>query len=142
MSAAPVIIPLPPQPPAFWPVECMDVWQLLASIRETMDTDVERENGDAVAFRLMDLEALLGTSAYALSEMTAKREAKRRDVLGSLNTTLPASLQRDYVNSLMGGHLAAYEYADRINSALVHAIDAMRSVLSWLKMEKQTVMPR
>jgi hypothetical protein len=133
---APMKVIDPVIPPAFWPTDCFDVWILCDSIRKKTDENVERENGDAVAFRLADLESLLGTSAYALAEMTARREARRKDILEGLSTTLPPSLQRDYVNSKMGGHLAAYEYCDRLNSGLVHAIDAMRSVLSWLKSER------
>lgn len=115
----------------------MDEWIMLQAIRDQVDLTVERENGDAVASQLVDLNALLGTSSGALSSLFHKREAARLMVLeGMGETKITASLQRDLVQAKTSGYGAAYTYAERLNSALVHSIDGLRSVLSWLKLEK------
>lgn len=139
MSAAPVLSITPPDRPVYWPVDCLNEWDMCVSIREKLDITVEREQGDAVACQLVDLSALLGTSAGALSALWFKKEAARLKVLEVIETSgskLTASLQRDLINAKCSGYGAAYEYADRLNSALVHSIDGLRSVLSWLKLEK------
>lgn len=139
MNAAPVIIELPPQAPAYWPTDCMNEWKMCASIRERLDVTVERENGDAVASMLVDYNALLGTSAGALSSLWFRKEAARLKVLEVIEaqgSKITPSLQRDLINAKCAGYGAAFEYADRLNSALVHSIDGLRSVLSWLKLEK------
>lgn len=139
MSAAPVVRTLPPRPPSYWPTDCMDEWVMLQSIRDQLDITVEREIGDAVAAQLVDLNALLGTSAGALSSLFHKREAAKLlvyEVIAKEGSTLTASLQKDMVQAKTSGYGAAYTYAERLNSSLVHSIDGLRSVLSWLKLEK------
>jgi hypothetical protein len=114
------------------------------SIRKVLDVTVERENGDNVAAQLVDLNALLGTSAAVLSAMWFRKEDARRrvlEVIAETGTKITPALQRDLVNGKCAGYGAAYEYADRLNSGVVHSIDSLRSVLSWLKLEKGTAMP-
>lgn len=143
MSAAPVLQIVPPTAPAYWPTDAMSEWMLCASIREVLDRDTETQDGDAVAFQLVDLQALLGTSAGAMASLFHKKEAARLKVLEAIaesGTKITPALQRDLVNAKCAGYNTAYEYADRLQSALVHSIDAMRSVLSWLKEEKRNTM--
>lgn len=139
MSAAPVIIPMPAARPAYWPTDCMNEWAMCESIRNCLDITVERENGDNVAAQLVDLNALLGTSAAVLSSLWFRKEEARLNVLMVIEqsgTKITPSLQRDMVNAKCAGYGAAYEYADRLQSGVVHSIDSLRSVLSWLKLEK------
>lgn len=145
MSAAPVLQIVPPTAPAYWPTDAMNEWMLCHAIRDVLDRDTPPENGDAVAYQLVDLQALLGTSASAMSNLFHKKEAARLQVLEAIaesGTKITPALQRDLVNAKCAGYNTAYEYADRLQSALVHSIDAMRSVLSWLKSEKQGTLQR
>ena len=81
MSAAPVIIPMPAQRPAYWPTDCMGEWAMCESVRSCLDITVERENGDNVAAQLVDLNALLGTSAAVLSALWYRKEEARLKIL-------------------------------------------------------------
>lgn len=145
MSAAPVLQIVPPTAPAYWPTDCMNEWSMCAVIRDILDRDTERDNGDAVAFQIVDLTSLLGTAAGVMSALFFKREAAKRKVFEELEdkpTKITPALQKDMVNARCSGYGSAYEYADRLQSALVHSIDGMRSVLSWIKSEKQATMQR
>lgn len=145
MSAAPVLQLVPPKAPLYWPTDCMDEWQLCHSIREVLDRDTERDNGDAVAYQIVDLTALLGTSASVMSSLFFKKEKAKLQVFEAIagdGTKITPSLQKAMVDAKCGGYGSAYEYADRLQSALVHSIDGLRSVLSWIKSEKQATMQR
>lgn len=137
MTAAPVKKLIPPTVPAYWPTDAIKEWAMCEKIASTLSVDVDHENGDAVAFQLVELNSLLGTSAGVLARLFHRREAAKLAVLESIgDTKITASLQRDLVNAKCAGYGAAHEFAERLNSALVHSIDALRSVLSWLKLEK------
>lgn len=134
--SAPVTTKAPPKAPAYWPTDAMSEWAMCERIASTLNTSVGHENGDEVACQLVDLNSLLGTSAGVLARLFHRKEAAKLAVLEAIDTKLPASLQRDLVNAKCANYVAAHEFAERLNSALVHSIDALRSVLSWLKLEK------
>lgn len=136
---APVAPVKPPDLPTYWPLDGIAIYQMLAPVREKLDQSVEHD-GDAQAYHLADLQNLIGTTAGALASMHALREQARLKVLEVLLEDKAAPKQailiRDYVKSKISGYEAAYEYVDRLNAGVTHAIDASRSILSWLKQEK------
>lgn len=135
--SAPVRKLIPPTVPEYWPTDAMPEWRMCERIATTLATTVNHEDGNEVAFQLVELNSLLGTSAGVLARLFHRREAAKLAVLESIgDTKITASLQRDLVNAKCAGYGAAHEFAERLNSALVHSIDALRSVLSWLKLEK------
>lgn len=139
MSAAPISRQLPVPPPAYWPTDCMSEWTMLAEVHKAVEVNVNHENGDEVAFHLVTLNALLGTSATCISALYFRKENAKLKVLEAIaetGTKITAALQRDLVNAKCAGYGAAYDFADRLHSSLVHSIDALRSVLSWLKLER------
>lgn len=136
---APVATVKPPDMPTYWPLDGIAIFQMLGPVREKLDQHVEQD-GDAQAFHLADLQNLIGTTASALAAMHALREQARLKVLEVLGEDKAAPKQalliRDYVKAKINGYESAYEYCDRLNAGVTHAIDASRSILSWLKQEK------
>lgn len=131
--------PAPPAAPDYWPVDGLHIYQMLIPVRDKLEQNVEKD-GDAQAYHLTDLQNLIGTTAGALAEMHALRERARLKVLEALgegNAPKQASLLRDYVKAKILGYEAAYTYCERMNAGITHAIDASRSILSWLKQGMQ-----
>ena len=139
---SPTTIPAPPASPAYWPVDGLPVWALLAPVMALLAQDVERGDGNAVSNHLADLQACLGTTATALANMTALLEMAQLKVLQEMGddpkAPKEASLRTKYLKAKVGGYAAAYEYTDRLNAGVTHSIEAMRSILSWLKAERNT----
>ncbi len=83
----------------------------------------------------MRLTQLIGLSSEAKASARKFLHIKEREVLYSMDKKLQPSIQIKILNADCFEEAAMLEYADRLNSAIVHNIDALRSVLSLYKTE-------
>lgn len=95
---------------------------------------------------LLTLSSHIARSANLVAEAgmiasTAKRKAYLNfsDVAKAQGLDFSASIVKDFVLTQCGEEMRCYEFADRINSSLVHSLDALRSILSAAKTEWATV---
>lgn len=112
-----------------------DLTKALNSIREAIDADVFEADINSIVGKLHRLTCLIGLSAEA--NATAKKflHHKELQVLQVIDKALPASIQTKTLNAECWEESAILEYADRLNSGIVHSIDALRSVISLYKTE-------
>jgi len=105
------------------------------AIREVIDTDVSDSDITSVTGKLHALTCLQGLSAEANASAKKFLSQKELEVLMGMDKLLPPSIQSKTLNAECWEELALLEYADRLNSAIVHSIDAYRSIISLYKTE-------
>lgn len=57
----------------------------------------------------------------------------------AVNKDIPTMLAKDYIASKCGDTQYCYDFAERTNSSVGYALDALRSILSALKQEMATI---
>lgn len=107
----------------------------LNSIRELVDQDVIDSDIEMVKNKMIALTQLIGLSAEANASAKKLLHSKELKVLIGIDKSLSPSIQNKMLSAECFEEIALYEYADRLNSALIHSIDALRSVLSLYKTE-------
>lgn len=112
---------------------------LTASIASALTNPLNHEDAEQVSFRITEYSSLLGTSAetVALSEMVYN------EALGALSESfIDSKVSATDKKMIFAGRLKKEIYlltlSERQNRALTHAIDGLRSVLSFKKLEIQT----
>lgn len=95
---------------------------------------------------LLTLSSKLARSANLVAEAgmiasTAKRKAYLNfsETAKAQGLDFSASIVKDFVATQCGEEMRCESYADRINSSLVHSMDAVRSILSAAKTEFATL---
>jgi hypothetical protein len=107
----------------------------LNSIRATIDSDIIDVDIDQQKNKLLKLTQLIGLSAECNASAKKMLLQKELQVLSGLDPNIPPMKMNKIVNSECYEESALLEYADRLNSALVHSIDAIRSIISLYKTE-------
>ena len=95
---------------------------------------------------LLSISGKLARSANLVAEAgmiasTAKRKAYLNfsETAKAQGLDFSASIVKDFVATQCGEELRCESYADRMNACLVHAMDAMRSIISAAKSEYATL---
>lgn len=109
--------------------------QALNMIRQVVDADVMDSDIDMVKNKLIQLTQLMGLSAEANASAKKILSQKELGVMMSMDKKLPPSIQKEILSAQCFEETALYEYADRLNSAIVHSIDGLRTVISLYKIE-------
>lgn len=108
----------------------------LQCIQDTLDEVCPTDAPTRLLTHIGELASLIGLSAntqaslkfHYVSELgTGLIEAKK---IG-----MPPSMMKEYAESRMSELVSNYELSERLNRAMVHKIDALRSCLSYLKAE-------
>jgi hypothetical protein len=112
-----------------------EVVDALNMIRAVLDTDCIDVDIESVKNKLFKLTQLIGTSAEA--NATAKKLLHLQELVefDRLDPRLSPSIQAKKLKASCFEQEAIYEYADRINSGVVHTIDSLRTVISLYKTE-------
>lgn len=112
----------------------------LTFIREVMDRKIDEKNALAVMERLNELSSLVGLSSEVVANCFKAYQNKKGDVIEqSGNANLSPSILKQYIDSECVNEEAEYKLAERYNAGIVHMIDALRSILSYLKSEMNLV---
>lgn len=108
----------------------------LNTIRYVLDMDVTGCDIESVKGKLLKLTSLMGTSAEAQSSAKGLLNEKEIEVFSKMESkSMPPSIAKKYLDAHCKEENALYEYADRLNAAIVHQIDALRTVISLYKTE-------
>lgn len=109
--------------------------EMLGSIEGVLSLPVNHEDGNQVSDMISQLSSLLSTSANAV----AVSEQIYNEKLGKVLLRLPEKMSATDKKLILTGELSNEKFlvttAERQNAALVHAIDSMRSILSYIKEE-------
>ncbi len=112
-----------------------DTIKALNSIREAIDSDIIDVDIDMQKNKMIALTQLIGLSAECNASAKKILLKKELEVLKSLPPDMPPMKVHKFVNAECWEEGAMLEYADRLNAALVHSIDAIRSIISLYKVE-------
>ena len=104
-------------------------------IREAVDADVIDSDIINIQNKLLRLTQLIGLSAETKASAKKLQGMKEEIVFKMIDKTIPPSIQIRLLNAKCSEENAVLEYADRLNSALIHTIDALRTVISLYKSE-------
>lgn len=111
----------------------MKLREKLEAIRKVLDVDIADADILMQQNKLLELTRLMGLSAEC------KAEAQRELHLKELQVFPTLSGSANIIMAQLKGHCASeienLVYADRLNAALTHSIDAIRSVISLYKTE-------
>ena len=107
----------------------------LKKIREAVDSDIIDVCIEVQQNKLLALTQLIGLSAECNASAKKFLLKKELEVMKTLDPGLAPSKAHKELNANCYEESALLEYADRLNSALVHSIDAIRSVMSLYKTE-------
>lgn len=105
-------------------------------IRTAIDTDVIDTDIHNVTNKALKLTQLMGLSAETKASAKKLLNIKERcvfEVIDKKNT--PPSIQIRVLNAECFEENAILEYSDRLNAALTHSIECLRSVISLYKQE-------
>lgn len=118
-----------------------EVVKALNAIRTRLDTDVSDCDIVDVDKKLKLLTQLLGLSAEANASSKKILLKKELEILKEhKDSGLPPSVLNNLLKAECFEESALLEYADRLNSGLVHCIDGLRSSVSLYKTELSTGM--
>jgi hypothetical protein len=109
----------------------------LNAIRTAIDTDIIDVDITVQQNKLLTLTQLIGLSAECNASAKKFLLMKELEVMKTLSVDLPPSRATKELNARCYDESALLEYADRLNSALIHSIDAIRSVMSLYKAEME-----
>lgn len=119
----------------------MNIEQLQEDIENTVAAHIDPEDGHQVKDKLQVLSSLLSSCSRCIQEskrrMLIKRKAWLRQHVEKINEMSP-SIVKEFVNTATIDEEILLVRCERNYSAIVHSIDALRSILSILKTEMQT----
>lgn len=110
----------------------------LDAIRNVVDLPVDRNDIESVKDKIIALSGVIGLSAECKSKAKEQLELARLVAIAEVDPKLPTTLMNRQVDAKCSKALANYEYADRLNAAATHSIEAMRSMMSLYKSEMET----
>ncbi len=107
----------------------------LNAIRAAVDSDIIDVDIEAQKNKMIALTQLIGLSAETKASAKKILLKKEVEVLSGLDNDLAPSIKIRRINSECYEEAALLEYSDRLNSALIHNIDAIRTIISLYKTE-------
>ncbi len=115
-----------------------EITTALNAIRALVDIDVMNADITDVQNKCLNLTQMMGLSSETTASAKKLLGEKETEifVLKGLEKLQP-SMAMKLLKSFCAQEIATLEYADRLNSAIVHSIDALRSVMSLYKTEMQ-----
>jgi len=115
-----------------------EITSALNAIRTCIDIDVVGAIIEDIQNKCLSLTQLMGLSAETTASAKKLLGEKEIEVFTLKNLEkLPPSNAMKLLKSYCAQEIATLEYAERLNSALVHSIDALRSTMSLYKTEMQ-----
>jgi len=147
MTALPT--PPPTQRPEYvWTID--QIFQFFEQLDELLSVKISTVSGEAVADNMADLLMLYPSSVNVLSsakwyaneayryEYNKVTEAlKGKEQPKELKGVLSPLALKEYIKSRTSDFIYIADRAERCNAAITHSLDALRSVLSNLKAERQ-----
>lgn len=112
----------------------------LAMIEKVIDSPLDESNGTAVKAKINELLALMGLCSRCMVKSKTILRLKQREVLGGYYEKnelkeIPPSILKDLVFTRTSEEEELFLLSERYNANIVHQIDGLRSILSYLKSE-------
>lgn len=95
-------------------------------------SNYDRSNPDEMMDRLEHLATLLARTAHLLPEVEAMM-AQRKAEVSDQYPDMSATRLKYAIEAEAGDAIKLYRYVERLNAAIVHQIDALRTQLSYVK---------
>lgn len=113
-----------------------EITDALNAIRAILDTDIIDVNIEEQQRKLLSLTQMFGLSAEAKATAKKLLHLKELDVLSELtNKSYSATILSKFLTARTAHEIATLEYADRINAAITHSCDSIRTIISLYKEE-------
>lgn len=119
-----------------------DIKHNLQHIQTKISVSLDTNNPQEIQNHLLDLSQLLSLSAVLQTSCKYFLEEKRKqafNLCAEQLSVLGATLGKQLIDSYCSVELSAFTLAERQNKAIVHQMDALRSVLSFSKSELQNL---
>lgn len=108
----------------------------LRAIRIVSDESLDKDNVEQVVSKGNRLEALLGLSAAQKSNAKLLLNRKKVEVFAKYKESkMSPSVLVKLIDAEAGEEEALFMYADRLNAAVTHELDYIRSLISYYKEE-------
>lgn len=107
-------------------------------IKTELEREVNTLSIDQVMDKMNKLTAFSGLSAELVAE--AKQLILHRQkpaILNAIKADIAASMQKAFVESECAEEMMLYTYAERLNAAITHSLDALRTIVSMRKAEME-----
>ena len=143
----------PVKAPDFWPMDMMDEFHTIQSVRNALDfkmsdgSKVDIHTGTAMFEYMAELQVISASAAELMGRLRKRLEqARGRAILEALDDIenfkrLSATLQAKLVDSKIAEHLAVYEYAEFLSKRISYSQDGTRSMLSFIKEDMRNQAP-
>lgn len=107
----------------------------LSTIRSVIDADVSDCDIESVREKLLKLTSIMGLSAETMATVKKFLNDKEIEVFAKMDLDMAPSIAKKFLDAHCKEENAMFTYADRLNSSIVHQIDALRTVISLHKSE-------
>ncbi len=107
-------------------------------IRSVIDSDVMDCDIDTKVNKLLKLTQLMGLSAETKASAKKLLGLKEQRIFEGMDVDMAPSKAIRFLNAKCAEENAILEYADRLNAAITHSIEGLRSVISLYKQEMQS----
>lgn len=105
-------------------------------IADALGEQVDRSNPDEVAGKIDELRQLTANAASIKANAKKQLLKKELEVLEQYKgSKIQASILMRTISAECFEEEGWYVYCDRLNAGISHALDGMRSILSWMKTE-------
>lgn len=110
--------------------------EMAKQIADALAEEVDRSNPDEVAGKIDELRQLTANAASIKANAKKQLLKKEREVLEQYKgSKIQASILMRTISAECFEEEGWYVYCDRLNAGISHALDGMRSILSWMKTE-------
>lgn len=110
-------------------------------IQELIEKPINRDNINAIQDKLIDLAAMSSLSAETVAQANKALKLKQEEIITIYKSSkLPASILKLQIDSKCAEEFAMFTLADRLNAAITHVSDSLRTIISYAKTELQNNM--
>lgn len=114
------------------------VKELTTQIGKAISEQIDKENGDEVTGKLMELSALQSSSSYAVSLSEMVYNEKIAELINDTQfSKLSATDKKMVFNGRAKNEIFYVDLAAAQLKSIHYSIEALRSILSYMKQEKQ-----
>lgn len=107
-------------------------------IKGELESQVETSNIESVMDKLNNLTGLSGLSAELVANTKHLiLQRQKPAILLAQKSSVSASMQKAFVESECAEEMMLYTYAERLNAAITHSLDALRTIVSMRKSEME-----
>lgn len=107
-------------------------------IKELIERPLSKDNINAVQDKLIDLAAMSSLSAETVAQANKALKLKQEETIVKYRSSkLPASILKLQIDSKCAEEFAMFTLADRLNAAITHCQDSLRTIVSYAKTELQ-----